>query len=86
VTDSERLDWMDALSTRTEYQNKRVPRRHVSSDFHFDYNEANLYIRNQEGRCIACGRGTVREAIDMAATGLLNAERAHKELQEGSRG
>ena len=64
--DTERMDWLDGLADRTEYQNKRVGHRPVSSDMHFDYGRARLYVRNQEGRVVVSGEGTVREAIDAA--------------------
>lgn len=70
MNDSERLAFLDTLAHRTEYQNKRVPRRGVSSDMHFDAGEVRLYIRNQEGRVTASGEGTVREAIDQACQAL----------------
>jgi hypothetical protein len=70
MTDKERLDFLEWLLTRTEFQNQRVPARTVSSDMHFGPGHCNLFVRNMFGNPVLGGHGTarsVREAIDTVA-------------------
>jgi hypothetical protein len=68
MTDSERLDYLDWLMNRTEFQNIRRPEVPVSSDMHFTNGRCSLYIRTMTGICAGSGSGsTVREAIDRCA-------------------
>lgn len=65
MTDSERLDYLDWLLARKEFQNSRRQEEPVSSDMHFMYGECVLYVRTLTGRVAASGSGgTVRDAID----------------------
>lgn len=70
MTDKERLDFLEWLLTRTEFQNARRPDAHVSSDMHFGPGFCNLFVRNLFGDVILGGHGpapSVRGAIDMVA-------------------
>lgn len=65
MTDSERLDYLDWLMTRKEFQNSRRPEEPVPSDMHFASHLCAIYARTLTGRIAGSGSGkTVREAID----------------------
>ena len=67
--DAARLDWLETLLHRTEYQNSRRPAESVSSDMHFAHGKCNLYVRNLFGNAITGAGGSgdsVRAAIDAA--------------------
>lgn len=71
LTDSERLDFLDWLMTRTEFQNRERPNVPVKSDMHLADWGCSLYARNLTGRVVGTGNGkTVREAIDECAAML----------------
>lgn len=70
MTDKERVDFLEWLLTRTEFQNTRAPARTVSSDMHFGPSYCNLFVRDLFGNPVLGGCGSarsVREAIDMVA-------------------
>ena len=67
--DAARLDWLETLLHRTEYQNQRRPAESVSSDMHFAHGNCNLYVRNLFGNATTGAGGggdSVRAAIDAA--------------------
>lgn len=65
--DAERLDWLDSLTKRTEFQNARAPARAVFSDMHFANSRVCLFIRDMFGNPVQQGEGaTTRAAIDAA--------------------
>jgi hypothetical protein len=71
--DKERLDFLQWLMTRTEYQNKKVGARAVDSDMHIGGGWCGLYVRNMFGHPAAGGSASardVREAIDAVAAVL----------------
>jgi hypothetical protein len=71
MTDSERLDYLDWLMTRREFQNSRRPEEPVSSDMHFASHLCAIYARTLTGRIAGSGSGkTVREAIDKCMAAL----------------
>ncbi|HMZ56322.1 MAG TPA: hypothetical protein PLT48_15820, partial [Nitrospira sp.] len=64
--DTKRLDFLDWLMTRTEFQNRERPNVPVKSDMHLTDWGCALYARNLVGRIVGTGNGkTVREAIDV---------------------
>lgn len=69
MTDTERIDFLQSLMTRTEYQNARRPSEPLGADMHFNaHSSVSLYLRDLCGQVSAYGNGTsVRECIDMAA-------------------
>lgn len=73
LTDSERLDFLQYLTTRTEFQNQRRPAEAVHSDLHIGGGRCSLYVRNLFGHPIKSGMGTdhdVRSLIDAVANEL----------------
>jgi hypothetical protein len=65
MTDSKRLDYLDWLMTRKEFQNSRRPEEPVSSDMHFANHLCAVYARTLTGMIAGSGSGkNVREAID----------------------
>lgn len=70
AADAARLDYLDTLMARTEYQNSRRPAEPVKSDMHFDAGRCSLYVRNLFADCVVSVSGqSVREAIDAAMEG-----------------
>lgn len=68
--DAARLDWLDSLSTRTQYQNARVVARPVDSDMHFANGRVSIYIRDLFGNAVQFGQAdNIRAAIDAARKG-----------------
>lgn len=68
-SDTELLDFLQALMTRREYQNAVRPSEPVGADLHITDTRVSLYLRDLCGRVTAEGRGTtIREALDEAAT------------------
>lgn len=73
LSDSERLDFLQWLTTRTEFQNIRRPTESVYSDMHIGGGRCSLYVRNIFGNPIQCGMRTghdVRQLVDEVAHGL----------------
>ena len=72
MTDTERLNFLDSLMKRTEYQNMRRPSVGVDSDMHINsHGNVALYARDLCGRVVAAGSAeNVRDAIDQCAAGL----------------
>jgi hypothetical protein len=71
AADAARLDFLDSLTRRTQYQNQRRPNESVSSDMHFavGLDPVSLYLRDLCGNVVKAGRGeNVRAAIDAART------------------
>jgi len=67
MTDKERMDFLESLCCRTEFQNGRVGMVPIGSDMHFTRDSASLYMRDLLGNVNFSGSGkTVREAIDAA--------------------
>lgn len=70
LTDKERLDFLQWLITRTEFQNQRAGSIAVGSDMHIGGGWCGLYVRNLFGNPIKGGISSardVREAIDAVA-------------------
>lgn len=84
LTDTERLDILDALTARHAYQNKRRPSEQVNSDMHFGALGVSIYARRLTGQVDASGHGTTaREAIDRIAE-QLRSNTQGKPTAEGS--
>ena len=67
MTDKERVDFLESLCCRTEFQNSRVGMVPIGSDMHFTREAVSLYLRDLLGNAVFGGSGrTVREAIDSA--------------------
>ena len=84
MSDKERLDFLQWLMTRTEYQNQRVTRA-VDSDLHIGGGWCSLYVRNMFGNPVSGGMSSardVREAID-AVAGVL---RPNDQVQRAAEG
>jgi hypothetical protein len=65
MTDSERLNLLETLIERTEYQNERRPKEYVKADMHFGGGFCSIYVRGLTGNLVQFGSGeSVREAID----------------------
>lgn len=66
MTDKERIDFLESLLTRAEYQNARRPNEPLGADMHFNGGRgASLYLRDLCAVVTAEGSGaTVRECID----------------------
>ena len=65
ITDTERLDFLESLLARSEFQNSRRPKVSVGSDLWMNDGQASLYLRNMFGRTVQTGDGdSVRAAID----------------------
>jgi hypothetical protein len=65
--DSERLDFLQWLMTRTEFQSPRAGARAVDSDMHIGGGWCSLYVRNMFGNPVKGGMSgarDVRETID----------------------
>ena len=68
LTDKDRLDVLQSLVNRTEYQNKKHPTRTVSSDMQLGDGTCRIHVRNLFGNPVASSDSTdVREAIDIIA-------------------
>jgi len=71
LTDTERIDFLESLMTRTEYQNKARPTESVGSDIHMHSRRCSLYVRNLFGNVVASGESdSVRDTIDAVASAL----------------
>ena len=73
MTDSERLDYLDWMMTRKEFQNSSRPEEPVGSDMHFSSGMCAIYARTLTGMAVWSGSGkTVREAIDKCMVTMPN--------------
>jgi hypothetical protein len=67
MSDAERLDFLDALMSRREYQNSVRPSEPVGADLHITHNRISLYLRDLCGRVTAEGQGSdIRACLDAA--------------------
>lgn len=65
--DRARMDFLESLMSRREYQNARRPSEGVGADMHFNDTWVSLYLRDLCGVVTAEGQGTsVRACIDAA--------------------
>jgi hypothetical protein len=65
--DAERLNYLESLMHRRQFQNEKRPTERVGSDLHMGDGSAALYIRDLFGNVANRGHGdTVRDAIDAA--------------------
>jgi len=74
LTDGERLDFLQWLTTRTAYQNHKRPTESVRSDMHLGSGRCSLYVRDLIGNIVPGGAGyseDVRDTIDAVAALLL---------------
>ena len=71
LTDGERLDFLQWLTTRTEYQNQKRPTESVGSDMHIGDGRCSLYVRDLLGDVVGSGySGSVRTTIDAVVSVL----------------
>lgn len=69
LTDTQRLDFLQKLAGRTEFQNSRRPKESVSSDIHVSNGGFSVYIRNLFGNVVIGGSSNdIRAVIDELAT------------------
>ena len=69
LTDTQRIEHLERLMQRKQFQNNRRPQESVGSDLHMREGRCSLYVRDLFGNAIEaeCGYGeSVREAIDAA--------------------
>jgi hypothetical protein len=70
ITDADRLDFLDTLINRTEFQNTRRPKEYVASDMHLGQGWCSLYVRNLFGNIVkSSSQSSVRETIDAVMNG-----------------
>lgn len=65
--DSARIDFLQRLTTRADYQNQRRPTVSVGSDMHLGGGICGLFMRDLLGNIVGAGYAeSVRDAIDAA--------------------
>jgi hypothetical protein len=73
LTDSDRIDFLQWLTTRTDYQNQKRPTESVGSDLHLGSGRSSLYVRDLFGNIVPGGASyseDVRDTIDAVASVL----------------